>query len=194
MKRFGRDFDTLQNSLYYLHVKELKKHCEKRALSTKGKKVILIARLIHFLKTGEKINQPDYPATSKARGQKKHELKASSLMLKGSYKNDLKTRIFFKKLIGEHFHFTAFGIDWLEERWMEGNPPTYQEFADKWITEYELRKAQGSTPKKEWAYINFVKSYIHQNPNAPRDEIICNWERERLKHRMVINRFLQDHE
>jgi hypothetical protein len=103
-----------------LHVSELKSYCEKFGLSTKGKKSALISRIVHFIKTGERTEIPGYPAVSCARRHKSHELEPDAVMLKGAYKNDLKTLIFFKKLIGEHFHFTAFGIGWLEERWMQG--------------------------------------------------------------------------
>ncbi len=49
---------------------------------------------------------------------------------------------------------SAFGIDWLNERWMDGNTPTYQEFADMWEAGYRRRKERGEKPKEEWAYIS----------------------------------------
>jgi hypothetical protein len=181
------DFAQLQNSLYYLNISQLKNYCDKLTLSTKGKKITLIARILYFLKTSKKIDLAKYPEASMSRGQKNQELKANVLMLKGAYKNDLKARLFFKDLIGEHFHFTAFGIDWLEERWMGGNPPTYQEFADMWQKEYEFRRANGSTPKKEWAYINFVKRYLSTHPKAGYNEILKHWKIERNKHKDLID-------
>lgn len=187
----AEDITTLQNSLYYLHVSELKSYCEKLALSTKGNKIALISRIIYFLKTGEKLEVPRYPAVSLAKVRKTTELMADALMLKGAYRNDLKTRLFFKKLIGAHFHFTAFGIDWLEERWMEGNPPTYQEFADMWQKEYIYRKEHGSTPKEEWAYIRFVKSYLNENLQASRNEILSSWEIERARHKALVDKFFK---
>jgi hypothetical protein len=153
------DFAQLEKSLNYLHVAELKDYCNHFNLSIRGKKNALILRIIHFLKTGEKIDVPKYSTVSCAKVRQIIELKPSALMLKGSYKNDLKTRLFFRRLIGDYFHFTAFGIDWLEELWMQGKPPTYQEFADMWKQEYAFRKKNGSTPKAEWAYINLVKRY-----------------------------------
>ena len=156
----------------------------------KGKKIDLINRIIHLLKTGEKINLAKYPASSMSKDQNNNVLSTNALMLKGAYKNDLKTRLFFKEIIGQHFHFTAFGIDWLESRWMAGNPPTYQEFADMWSKEYEVRKTYGSTPKEEWAYINFVKRYLNENPHASRNEILNGWELEREKHKEFIGKFL----
>ena len=108
------------------------------------------------------------------------------MILKGSYKNDLKTRLFFKSIIGDHFHFTAFGIDWINARWFAGNPPTYQEFADMWITESEKRVLEGSVPKKEWAYINFTQKFIAQVPNASRQQLLYAWETERGHNKAFI--------
>lgn len=126
------EINNLRISLNFLHVAELKNICNKLELAEKGKKEELILRIIKFIETGEKLTNIPFPKISCARKIEKHELTENSLMLKGAYKNDLKTRLFFKKLIGEYFHFTAFGIDWLNERWMNGNPPTYKEFANMW--------------------------------------------------------------
>lgn len=189
MRTKGIDSTKLLRSLHYLHVSELKNYCKKLDLSTKGKKITLISRIVHFLNTGEEADVFSYPTISCAKGRKLDELKKDTLMLKGAYKNDLKTRIFFEGLIGEHFHFTAFGIDWLEEKWMQGIPPTYQEFADMWQEEYAFRKVNGSTPKEEWAYINFVKQYLSDNPKASREEIIKQWNVKRNEHKNWINKF-----
>lgn len=66
--------------------------------------------------------------------------------------------MFLKKLIGDYFHFTAFGVDWVDERWMDGNPPTYQEFVDMWRAEYKRRQETPANPKEEWAYINLCNN------------------------------------
>ena len=75
---------------------------------------------------------------------------------------------------------------------MEGKPPTYQEFADMWSKEYEFRKTCGSAPKAEWAYINFVKMYLNDNPNASRNKILSSWELERTKHKELVDNFFKD--
>ena len=187
------EHDQLHASLHYLHVSELRIYCENLYLSIKGKKIDLINRIIHFLNTSEKIDLAKYPAHSIAQDRNNNVISANVLMLKGAYKNDLKTRIFFKEIIGQHFHFTAFGIDWLESRWMEGSPPTYQEFADMWVKEYEFRKTYGSTPKAEWAYINFVKRYLNENPGASRNKILDDWEAERTKHKGLVSKFFKEY-
>lgn len=100
-----------------------------------------------------------YPERSLSKNHKNHTVTLDARMHKRAYKNDFKTRLFFKEIIGQHFHFTAFEIDWLENRWMDGNPPTYQEFSHMCMKEDELRKAYRSTPKEELAYKFYKKVF-----------------------------------
>lgn len=175
------DFQVLEQALLFFHVKELEELLFKYNLSVKGKKRVLIGRLLHFLKTGEKLLTRPLPANVCAKRGELYSLHPHALILKGSYKNDLKTRLFFKDLVGEHFHFTAFGLDWIQERWEKGIPPTYEAFAKMWQKEYERRQQVGSLPKEEWAYIRFVQSFIKQFPKASKSKILEAWEEERTK-------------
>ncbi|MCB9493296.1 MAG: hypothetical protein H6679_03410 [Epsilonproteobacteria bacterium] len=181
---------TFKQALNFLKVDELREICSQLSLPVKGKKGLVINRIVHFLQTGNIINEPIIPPVSCAQPGKQYPLKPSTLIVKGSYKNDLATRMFFKKLIGQHFHFTAFGQDWTTERWLAGKPPTYQEFADMWRHEYEKRKKLGSTPKDEWAYINFVQKYIAKNPQATRKEITGSWKEEQARQRKFVEEVL----
>lgn len=187
-KRYNsNDLICLEESLYYLNVNELKHYCFKLELSVQGKKAVLVKRIVHFLATGEKLVNPQYPKNS-CSVQKQGVLKPEALMLKGSYKNDLKTRLFFKALIGEHFHFTAFGIDWLDERWLAGNPPTYQEFAGMWQEQYKVRQYAPVAAKTEWAFIRFVQAYL-QKHQATKEELHSAWFCEREKHVHNVQQF-----
>lgn len=166
---------SVRDALVFLYVSELRSLAQQFALSKKGKKMELIIRILHFLQTGEKLIATKIPASVCAERGKVYPLTPKGRMLKGSYKNDLKTRLFFKGLIGEHFHFTAYGIDWLNHCWLEGRAPTYQEFADMWVAEYQRRQTHPAAAKEEWAYINFVQ----QMPNRSREAIQAAWEQER---------------
>lgn len=181
----------LKKSLNFLHVAELKDICAKLKLLEKGKKGELILRIIRFIETGEKLVNITFPKISSAKPGIAYELTEDALMLKGVYKNDLKTRLFFKKLIGEHFHFTAFGIDWLNDRWMNGNPPTYEEFANMWSEEKERRKISSAEPKEEWAYINFLQDYYKKNPSSLHDSATKAWEQTREKHKHLVEEMIK---
>jgi hypothetical protein len=180
----------LKHSLAFLNVKELKTIALKLFISEKGKKGQIIARIIYFAKTGEKQKLPQIPKKSYAVRGVDYPLNPNSLILKGAYKNDLKTRLFFKKLIGDYFHFTAFGVDWIDEQWMDGNPPTYQEFADMWRSEYKRRQETPANPKEEWAYINFVQQYLNINPTTTRDSLTNAWKIERQKNKEIVSKIL----
>ena len=128
----------LFEALYFLKMGELKALCQKLHLPYSCKKGQIIDTIKHFVSTGKVLEIPEIPTISKAVKKQSVALAPDTRMLLGSYKNDAKTRAFFKKLIGNHFHFTAFGIDWLNERWQAGKPPTYQELLPcgkkKWIS------------------------------------------------------------
>lgn len=189
--KLASEINNLKISLNFLHVSELKGVCNKLQLLEKSKKGELIFRIIKFLETGEKLVNLTFPKISCAKPSQIYELTEDALMLKGAYKNDLKTRLFFKKLIGEHFHFTAFGIDWLNERWMEGNPPTYKEFAIMWQEEMIRRKSSPAEPKTEWAYINFLQDFYEKYPESPREKATEAWEQRRAKHKNYVENILK---
>jgi hypothetical protein len=171
------ELNVLKEALHYMHVEELKEICKKLSLSTKGKKGDLIENIYLFLKDGSLRKEVIIPSISKTKQGKTYPLHSTTLILKGSYKNDTVTRVFMKSLVGEHFHFTAFGQDWILKRWIEGNPPTYREFALFWEKEYLARKQRKATPKQEWAYLNFIQN----NPEMKKEDLASKWEKERTK-------------
>ncbi|GAB4184718.1 MAG: hypothetical protein Tsb0015_01090 [Simkaniaceae bacterium] len=69
---------------------------------------------------------------------------------------------------------------------MEGDPPTYLEFARMWEEEYKKRKMMSVSPKKEWAYINFVQNFLKHNPSAGQEKINKSWQAEREKHKAKV--------
>lgn len=182
-----QEYKDIKTSLTFLHVQELRELSASLALLEKGNKMTLIIRIIHFLQTGEKLTAPKFPESSCAKKGQWYPIDLHALMLKGAYKNDEKTRLFFTQLLGDQFHFTAFGIDWLNRRWMEGSPPTYQEFARMWQEEMERRKSQKVPPKEEWAYINFVQKNASK---ISREDLYLAWEQERQKHKEAIKRWI----
>lgn len=170
-----KQLEELVEALHFLKMDELKQICSQLSLSDQGPKLALVERIKTFVQGGQERMTAKIPAISCAKKNQIYPLAAQALMLVGAYKNDLKSRTFFKQLIGDHFHFTAFGIDWLKQRWCEGSPPTYQEFADMWQKENEHRKQNKAQPKKEWAYINFLQQYTKKHPDASHAETIDAW-------------------
>lgn len=175
------DSNTLSDCLHYLFVSEVKEICRMLLLPEKGKKAENIQRIITFLKEGRVLTTPTFPKESCAKKGVSYPLSPKTLILYGSYKNDAAARAFFKRLIGSHFYFTVYGLDWINERWYAANPPSYMEFAQFWQNEYLERKNQKSPLKKEWAYLNFIRRYLESSPNSSRNEIAEKWDEERSK-------------
>lgn len=175
----NQDLKELFDALHFMNMKELRELCDTHAIPSTEKKTALIEKIMHFIKTGIILPVQEFPAIAHAKKSTTYPLHEETRILLGSFKNDLKTRNFFKKLIGNHFHFTAFGIDWINERWQEGNPPTYKEFAHMWQHEYERRKKSKVQPKKEWALLTFIQQYQEKNPDASKKEVMQAWKKER---------------
>lgn len=170
-----REQKVLEEALHYMNMEELKEMSEKLELPIKGKKRDLIKGVLHYIQTGQTLKQAPIPEKSRAQKNKEYPLKPDTSILLGAFKNDAVTRNFMKTLVGDHFHFTAFGQDWIKERWLEGNPPTYQEFSQYWQQEYERRKKEGAEPKQEWAYLSFIRQYLIKHPKVSRKEITQQW-------------------
>ncbi len=168
--------EELFNDMYLLKMNELRSLCEYLGIPKTGKKGFLIDLIKQYLLTGEVLKPTLIPNISRAPKGMHSELRSDALILYGLYKNDLRTRLFMKTLVGKHFHFTAFGQDWIRERWEKGKPPTYQEFADMWQAEYLAGKNKKRSPKKEWAFLNFGLAYHNAHPEASKQEIMELWK------------------
>lgn len=181
-KKFSQtEIDQLRISLLYMNMTELRYVSRFLHLPPNYTKLNLIERILLYVSSGIRSEQPRIPDVSRGTSKKSEPLMPHEKMLYGIYKNDAKTRLFFKQIIGEDFHFTAFGIDWLKDRWMQGNPPRYQEFADYWRAESQRRNVTKEQPKEEWAYLNYAQDFLRANPNASHAQIIAAWKNERKK-------------
>ena len=194
MKISKTEIENLKFSLNYFHMQELRDLCLNFNLPKSGQKVELLNNIISYIESGQIPPKKQLPDISKAQKGKEYLLNKKTLILLGAYKNDLKTRLFMKQLVGEYFHFTAFGQDWMKERWYSKNPPTYAEFAAYWRAEYLRRKKNKAQPKGEWAYINFIQSYVKEHPHASKQEILRNWESMRKKHLLIAQEILKVHD
>ncbi len=184
---------ALNEALHYMKMNELKDVCLSYSLPTNGNKIELIHRIMTYIETGKIVPPKQIPTISKAKKGVRYRLETSALMLYGAYKNDAKTRAFFKVLVGNHFHFTAFGIDWLKNRWMLGDPPTYAEFAAFWQQQYTRRQHEKVPPKKEWAYINFTQQFLLQNPDASKERVIKAWQDTREAYVNKVKKMLKQY-
>lgn len=182
--------EELFNALLYLKVHELRDFCVRLKIPKEGEKIILIEKIQHYILTGKILETKKIPAISKAQSKITYPLAPNTPILHGSFKNDLKTRVFLKSLIGNHFHYTAFGIDWIKDRWFKGAPPTYREFAEYWQKEYIARQKTKGALKPEWAYLNYLETYKQENPNASQADALSSWKKFREKQYKIVKSIL----
>ncbi|MBV8661281.1 MAG: hypothetical protein JO129_04005 [Candidatus Dependentiae bacterium] len=177
-------------ALLYLNMRELKNICLHFGLPTQSEKIKLIESIELYVTTGKITQKEQIPTISKAKTKTIYLLAPETRILKGSFKNDLKTRVFLKTLIGNHFHYTAYGIDWIKKMWMQGTPPTYAEFATYWQQEYQNRQITKAPLKEEWAYLNFLDNYQKLYPTASKSQAIAAWKIEREMHVAKVQEIL----
>ena len=183
--------EELFKALFYLKVNELKLFCDLLDLPFKGEKIILIKNIKYYILTGKVPEVKTMPDISQAKTKVVYPLLPNTKILYGSFKNDLKTRNFLKTLIGNHFHYTAFGIDWIKEKWFSGEPLTYAEFATYWQSEYLIRQETKGPLKPEWALLNFLERYQNTNPNTSKIEAMTAWKKVRKEQFYIAKAILE---
>ena len=171
----------LDEAIQYQITDEVKRCCEYLGLPVSGTKGDMIARMMLFIKAGKVLEKPKLPEVSKAKRGESYPFAPDTLILKGSYKCSHDTRAFLKQLVGPHFHFTYYGQNWIRERWQQGSPPTYLEFAVFWEEERIARKSKDATPNREWAYLHFAKAFKQNNPNASQKYLANSWHMVRTQ-------------
>ena len=101
-------------------------------VATKGYKPELVARIERRLRGLPEANET--PKRPKPGRDSEKSLTLETPVV--NYKSDAKTRAFFEKMIGPHFHFTYH----LNQYRLHNRGLTYGDLVDEWIAEHERRK------------------------------------------------------
>lgn len=160
----------LFKSFYWLK-QELIKFCRTNKLLTTGSKIELTTRIYLFLKTGEK-------EISLTKSTRKTLDSANDLTLDTpviNYKNNLKTRQFFTKHIGSHFHFNSYLRKFTNEKPINGL--TYGDLIHGWIAEEDRKKSPNytNTIDKQFQYNQFIHDFFIHEHNKTLQEAIKAW-------------------
>ncbi len=176
------DLDVIEGSIYFLKVPELKQLLTDAGLKPSGSKQTMINSLIAYAKGDS--NRPSAPQLSdgeRALRQQANQYDPTVFIVPGVYTNNRKSRELFHTLIGHHFSFTTFGMDWIKDRWAEGTCPTYQAFAEFWQEEYMRRKNKGAFKSKQTLQrVQFFRAM--KDRNLSKGELEDAWTRERKHH------------
>ncbi|MEO0335653.1 MAG: hypothetical protein AAF202_04635 [Pseudomonadota bacterium] len=172
-------------SIYYLKVDELKTISGELGATKKGAKADLIHAILLHLGISAAVKKPQSKKFAKYQGP----LKPEKYILPGHYTNGAASREKLRRLIGEHFSFTTFGMDWIKAQWAESSYPTFQQFAKFWQAEFNRRQAGGSFQS---AMTNARVRFFRENKGLSKSQLEKGWEKERKRHKSRILELLND--
>lgn len=156
---------------FYWLKQELIKFCRNNKLLTTGSKIELTERIYQFLKTGNRITQT-IKSASKALDSI-NGLKLDTPVI--NYKNDTITRQFFKKHIGNHFHFNSYLRKFTNKKPIE--KITYGDLINGWIAEEARKKAPNykANIDKQFQYNQFIHDFFINEEHKTLQDAIKAW-------------------
>lgn len=163
---------------YYWYKKELVSFCSKNGLSTYGGKLDLIDRIEHFLRTGQ--------ATSFTAIRRIGKWDSDTTITKETpvinYKNDAKTRNFFKKEIGSHFHFNEY-LRKFAKNCNKKHKLSYGDLVKGWIKAEQQKKNLPYKSKigKQFEFNQFQRDFYAKEKGKTRKELIEAWRLVRFR-------------
>ena len=182
---------SLSGSLWYLHLDEIKDICRNRfKIPENGTKAWVVHRILHFIHSDGKeiLVYPDIPDHCYARFHKPQvyslDADGNNLMLKGSFNRGKKLKDYFIKLTeNKNFYFSYRSTTWLQYRWVQGQPPTYKEFAEFFLKEC-LKAINMDLP--ECCYLRFISAQNQASAFSSRKELMALWHSERSRHKEKV--------
>ncbi|MEM0911360.1 MAG: hypothetical protein AAGJ37_10325 [Pseudomonadota bacterium] len=191
------EFQILEKAIYFLKVDELKHICGELECSASGQKQDIIDAILQAVKSAPRktknvLSQPNalQSIQAKRRSDDQSRKDPDVFIIPGKYTNNRVQREKFKQLIGGHFSFTSFGMDWIKQQWEKGKYPSYDEFAAFWQAEYERRKKGGSfTSKATLQRVTFFREMKGKYPSKTALE--SAWKEKREEQASIALSLLQ---
>ena len=154
---------------YYFLKEELKDFCRSEGLKVSGSKQELENRIIHYLSTGEELNEPIERQKSNTSSS---EITLDS-RLGENFKCSEDKRAFFEKEIGKGFKFKV-----KFQKWLKANPDkTYRDAIDAY------HEIQGSKEKteigKQFQYNQYIRDFFEDNEDKSLDDAIRCWKHKK---------------
>jgi hypothetical protein len=150
---------------------ELRVLCKKYDLPVSGVKADLTARIIRYLETGEIIHPVPKIKYTFRDSDKEMALEAKVV----NYKNDAKTRAFFKKQIGSHFHFNVHLINFVKSN----KNLTYEGLVQEWLAEEKRRENPNYKTKihASCEYNRFIREFFAREKEKNLSDAIAEWKK-----------------
>ena len=173
--------DALDEAIYFLKVPELRALSERAGLPVAGNKQALIDGLLSLANGNPRArtSAPTELSPTEAR-HLRSSYPADTHLVPGHYANNRVHRERFEALIGPHFSYTIYGMDWIRAQWAGGTCPTYAAFAAYWQAEFERRRAGGTfASKRTLQRVRFFRA--RGKSGLGKAELEAAWKAERAR-------------
>ncbi len=150
---------------YYFLKEELKDFCRKEGLKVSGSKQDLENRIIHYLATGEELEEK---ITRKHSNELPSNITLDS-QLGENFKCSEDKREFFENVIGRGFKFKV-----KFQKWLKANPD--KTYRDAIAAYYELQNSNEKTEiGKQFQYNQYIRDFFEDNKDKSLDDAIKCW-------------------
>jgi hypothetical protein len=166
MAKLTKNLSPYEFKEYYFLKDELKDFCRLEGLKVSGSKHDLENRIIHYLSTGEMLEEPvvkEVPNNS-------HSTITLDSKLGENFKCGQDKREFFEKEIGKTFKFKV-----KFQKWLKANPDkTYREAIDAY---FEIQNSKEKTNiDKQFQYNQYIRDFFNDNDGKSLEEAIKCWK------------------
>ena len=158
---------------FYWMKAELVAFCRKIGISGSGGKIEIAGRIEKYLKGG-KIETKKIGKGGKKREGIQRIPESINELIPDNYSSSQLFREYFESIIGQHFHFTAYMMQYIKDHL----GITFKEYVDEWQAEHERRKNKNYKPKimKSCEYNQYTRDFFKDNPDKTRKEAIRHWK------------------
>ncbi|WP_296881636.1 DUF6434 domain-containing protein [uncultured Methanobrevibacter sp.] len=166
MVKLTKELNPEEFAQYYFLKEELKDFCKSEGLKVSGSKQDLENRIVHYLKTGEELEEPVV---------KKSSIKATSEItldskLGENFKCSEDKRLFFEKEIGSGFKFKV-----KFQKWLKSNPD--KTYRDAVAAYHEIQNSNEKTEiGKQFQYNQYIRDFFQNNDDKSLDDAIKCWK------------------
>ncbi|MFP7494825.1 DUF6434 domain-containing protein [Terribacillus saccharophilus] len=163
---------------YYWLKEELVQFCRVNELPVSGSKMEITARIESFLRNGT-IEKPKQKQSR--RRKKTADVLSRSTIITEEHRCSQHVRAFFKKEIGEHFHFSTY----IQNYFRENIGKTYEDAIAAWHEE-EIRKKDPAYKKDiapQFEYNRFIHNFFSNPANIgkTRSQAIDAWNKKKSR-------------
>lgn len=165
MVKLTRNLNPEEFKEYYFLKEDLKDFCRLEGLKVSGSKQDLENRIIHYLKTGEKLKEPVITKVS----NKPHSKITLDSKLGDNFKCSEDKREFFENEIGKGFKFKV-----KFQKWLKANPEkTYRDAVDAY---WEIQNSKEKTKiDKQFQYNQYIRDFFEDNDGKTLEDAIKCW-------------------